>query len=154
MKTLLAPTEDFIKLERTSLDADASAGSNVTLTLANNNGMDNNTFIVIGIEGSEKAELVKINASVTPGAAVQVETLLFAHKKGEPVTVYRYDKRKFYGSVTEGGSYTELTGDGSPVTIQVDDPQGTRLEYSSSTYQYFHRCPSLSRMSVMLAWVG
>lgn len=137
MKTLLAPTEDFIRLERTTLDADVSAGSNVDLTLTNNNGMAENTFIVIGLEGSEKAELQKINEAVVAGTAVQVATLLFAHKKGEPVTVYRYDKRKFYGSLTIDGSYTELTADGSPASIQVDDPQGTRLEYSSSAYLYF-----------------
>ena len=137
MKTLLAPTEDFIKIERTTLDADASAGTNVALTLANNNGMAENTFIVIGLEGSDKAELQKINAAVTPGTGVQVATLLFPHKKGEPITVFRFDKRKFYGATTKTGSYTELTSDGSPVAIQVDDPQGTRLEYALSTYTYF-----------------
>lgn len=137
MKTLLAPTEDFIKLERTTLDADASAGSNVSLTLVNNNGMASDTFIVIGLEGSEKAELEKINDTVVAGTTVRVATLLRDHKKGEPVTVYRFDKRKFYGATSETGSYTELTSDGSPAAIQVDDPQGTRLEYSLSTYTYF-----------------
>lgn len=137
MRTLLAPTEDFIKLERTELDADASAGSNVTLTLKNNSGMADNTFIVIGREGSEQAELQKINQAVVVGTDVRVATLLFAHKKGTPICVYRYDKRKFYGATTATGSYTELTSDGSPVAIQVDDPQGTRLEYASSTYTYF-----------------
>jgi hypothetical protein len=137
MRTLLAPTEDFIKLERTELDADAAAGSNVTLTLKNNSGMADNTFIVIGREGSEQAEIQKINQAVTAGVSVRVATLLFPHKKGEPITTYRYDKRKFYGALTSTGSYTELTGDGSPVAIQVDDPQGTRLEYSGSTYEYF-----------------
>lgn len=137
MKTLIAPTEDFIKLERTKLDADATAGSNVSLTLENNNGMANNTFIVVGLEGSEKAEICKINAAVTAGVTVQVLTLLYSHKKGEPITVYRFDKRKFYGCATEGGSYTELTSEGSPKTIEVDDPQGTRLEYTDTVYNYF-----------------
>lgn len=137
MRQLIAPTEDFAKLERTTLAADVSAGSNVVLTLANNNGMAINTFICIGVEGSEKAELQKINAAVSPGTSVQVATLLFAHKKGEPVTVYRFDQRKFYGATSADGSYTELTGDGSPKDIQVDDPQGTLLEYSGSTYTYF-----------------
>lgn len=137
MRTLLAPTEDFIKLERTELDADATAGSNVTLTLKNNNGMAENTFIVIGQDGSEQAELQKINQAVTAGQSVRVATLLFNHKKGDSVTVYRYDKRKFYGCLTATGSYTELTGDGSPIAIQVDDPQGSRIEYSGSTYLYF-----------------
>jgi len=137
MKQFVATTEDFIKVERTILDADVSAGSNVTLTLKNNNGMAQNTFIVIGHEGSEQAELEKINAAVSGATAVQVATLLFAHKKGEPVVVYKYDKRKFYGATSASGSYTELVGDGSPVAIEVDDPQGTRLEYSGSTYTYF-----------------
>jgi len=138
MKTLIAPTEDFIKLERTILDADVSAGTDVSLTLLNNDHLAQNEFIVIGQEGSEKAELQQINAAVTAGKTVQVATLLFAHKKGEPVTKYRYDKRKFYGATSETGTYTELTADGSPVAIQVDDPQGTILEYTGAEgYTYF-----------------
>lgn len=138
MRTLLAPTEDFIKLERTTLAADATAGSNVTLTLANNDGMNDETFIVIGREGSEQAELQQINQAVTPGQAVRVATLKFDHKAGEQVTVFRYNQRKFYGSLTAGGSYTELTSSGSPANISVDDPQGTLLEYSSGEgYIYF-----------------
>lgn len=138
MRTLLAPTEDFIKLEHTVLDADVSAGSNVALTVLNNDKLAQNEFIVIGHEGSESAELCQINASVTPGTAIQVATLLRSHKKGEPITKYRYNKRKFYGSTTETGTYTELTSYGSPVTIQVDDPQGTFLEYTGvEGYLYF-----------------
>lgn len=138
MKTLLAPTEDFIKIERGVLDADVAAGSNVTLTLVNNDGLSQNDFIVIGREGSEKAELQQINAAVTAGTDVQVATLKFAHKKGEPITLYRYNQRKFYGALTEDGTYTELTADGSPKAIQVDDPQGTILEYTGGDgYVYF-----------------
>lgn len=137
MKTLYASTEDFIRRERTNLAADAAAGTNVTLTLADNTGMAQNTFLVVGREGSETAELVQINASVTAGQSVQVATLVFAHKQDEPVTVYRYDKRKFYGATTSDGTYTELTGDGSPVAIVPDDTQGAILEYTGSTYTYF-----------------
>lgn len=137
MRTFIAPTEDYIKLERTKLAADATAGSNVSLTLENNNGIIENIYIVIGQEGSEKAELQQVNQAVTVGQGVRVATLLFAHKAGEPVTVYRYNKRKFYGATTADGSYTELTSDGSPKTIEVDDPQGTKFEYTGTTYLYF-----------------
>lgn len=139
MRTLYAPTEDFIKKERTYLTADVTAGTNVDLTLASNDGMANETFIVIGQEGGEVAELQQINEAVTPGASVQVATLLRNHKAGEPVTVYRYNKRKFYGSTTADGTFNELTTDGSPVVIQVDDPQGTLLEYTGvEGYTYFY----------------
>lgn len=130
MKTLIAPTEDFIKLERSVLDADASAGSSVALTLLSNDGLADNDYIVVGREGSEKAELQQLDAAVVAGTAIQVATLKFAHKKGEPVTLYRYNQRKFYGATSATGTYVELTSDGSPKAIQVDDPQGTILEYT------------------------
>lgn len=138
MLTLLAPTEDFIIVERTKLNADVSAGSDVTLTLESNGGFAENDFVVIGQGGAEKAELEQINAAVAGGTDIQVATLLYAHKKGEPVVKFRYNKRKFYGATTKTGTYTELTSDGSPVTIQVDDPQGTYLEYTGGEgYTFF-----------------
>ena len=137
MKTLFAPTEDFIKVERTVLAADVSAGSNVSITLESNQGLAQNDYIVIGYEGNELAELEQINAAVSGNVAVQVATLKFNHKKGEPVVKFRYNKRKFYGATTETGSYSELTADGSPKDIQPDDPQGTLLEYSGTSYTWF-----------------
>lgn len=138
MRQFVAPTEDFIKLSRAVLDADATAGSNVTLTLVNNTGIAENSYIVIGWEGSETAEICLVNQAVTPGTNVRVATLARAHKSGEPITVYRYNKRKFYGSTTETGSYTELTAYGSPSEIHVNNPQGTLFEYSGGEgYVYF-----------------
>jgi len=122
MRSLLAPNEPFIKVETSKLAADATAGTSVTLTLENNNGFANADFIVIGYEGNELAELESINQAVTAGTTIRVATLKFNHVAGEPVTKYRYNQRKFYGATTVDGSYTELTSDGSPVTIQVDDP--------------------------------
>lgn len=137
MKSFVCPTEDFVRVELGTLAADASAGSNVTLTLINNDGLADNDFIAIGHEGNELCELAQINAAVTAGTTVRVGTLKFNHKAGEPIVKYRYNQRKFYGATSETGSYTELTSDGSPADIQVDDPQGTRFEYSDSTYTYF-----------------
>lgn len=137
MKIFYAPTEDFIKIERGVLDADATAGSNVSLTLISNQGYTNLDYVCVGYEGNELAELEQINQAVTAGTSIRVATLKFNHKKGEPVTIYRYNKRKFYGSTTAGGSYVELTSEGSPKDIQVDDPMGTLLEYAGTTYNYF-----------------
>jgi len=138
MRTLSAITEDFIKLERTRLSADIAAGTNVTLPLESSDGLSANDFIVIGYEGNELAELQQINQSVSSDTAARVATLKFNHVKGEPITKYRYNQRKFYGSLTENGSFTELTADGSPKGIQADDPQGTLLEYTGDEgYLYF-----------------
>lgn len=130
MRTLIAPTEDIIKVERSRLAADATAGTNVSLNLENNDSIVQYDYIVIGYEGSELCEIQQVNAAVTAGHTVQVATLKFNHGKNEPITKYRFNQRKFYGSLTEGGSYVELTADGSPKNIQVDDPMGTILEYT------------------------
>jgi phage gp36-like protein len=137
MRFLAAPTEDFIKLERTALTEDVAAGTNVSLPVQNSDGFSEDNYIVIGHEGSELAELQQVNQAVSAAGSVRVATLKFNHTKGESVTRYRYNQRKFYGATTAGGVYTELTGDGSPKDMQVDDPQGTVLEYSGNTYTYF-----------------
>lgn len=135
MKTLLAPTEDFIKRERGRLSADVAAGSSVNLSVDSSDGVQANDFIVIGYEGNELCELARVE-SVTNNT-VMTATLKFAHKADEPFVIYRFDKRKFYGATSATGSFTELTGDGSPKAISVDDPQGTLLEYTASIYTYF-----------------
>lgn len=136
MRLLVAPTEDFIKQERGSVASDATAGSSVTITLESNQGFAANDFVAIGYEGNELCELAQI-ASLSGNTGIVVSTLKFNHKAGEPVTMYRFNQRKFYGATSADGVYTELTGDGSPKTISVDDPQGTLLEYTGSDYTYF-----------------
>lgn len=135
MKVLLAPTEDFIKRERTKLSADAAAGSGVTLNVLNSDGYAVNDYIVVGFEGSEQAEIAILTA-VT--GETLTATLKLSHKQDEPIVKYRYNKRKFYGSLSAGGSYAELTSSGSPALIGVDDPQGTILEYTGGEgYLFF-----------------
>lgn len=136
MRFLIAPTEDFIKQEAGIIATDVTAGSSVSIVLDSSEELAANDYIAIGHEGSELAELQQI-ASVTNVTTIVVTTVKFNHKAGEPVRVYRFNQRKFYGSETETGTYVELTGDGSPAAISVDDPQGTRLEYSGSTYLFF-----------------
>lgn len=138
MKTLLATTEDVIKLARTSLSADASPGSSVTLNVLGNDGMSQNDYVVIGVEGTDTAEIQKINTVVAHGTSIQVATLIYSHKQDEPVQIFRYNERKFYGCTTIAGNYTELTAYGSPKTIDINNPQGTLLEYTGTEgYIYF-----------------
>jgi hypothetical protein len=136
MKVLLATTEDFIKREKTFVSADVASGAGAVIQTPNANGYAINDYIVVGWEGSEQAEMCKITN--VGGNNLTVDMLLLSHKQDEPIVKYRYNKRKFYGSTTAGGSYIELTGYGSPVQIQVDDPQGTILEYTGSEgYLFF-----------------
>jgi phage gp36-like protein len=135
MKALLAATEDFIKRERGQIAADANAGSNVTITVQSAEGVSSADHIVMGYEGSETAELCTVTGVTS--TTITVSALKFTHKADEPFVVYRFNQRKFYGASSAAGPYTELTADGSPKDISVDDPQGTLLEYSGTAYTYF-----------------
>ena len=135
MKRLQAPTEDFIKEERGRLRDDVAAGSSVAVPVESSQGVAVGKHVVIGHEGNELAEVCV--ASAVTDTSITVATLKFNHVAGEPFVVYRYNQRKFYGATSATGSYSELTADGSPKDISVDDPQGTALEYSGSTYTHF-----------------
>ena len=136
MKTLIASTENFIKRERTSVSADVTAGSNVSIPVENSDGIITGDFIVVGPEGSEQAELTQVSSATSQ--AIVVTLLKLPHYASDPITKYRFNKRKFYGSLSESGSYAELTSSGSPAEIQVGDPQGTYFEYSGlEGYIYF-----------------
>lgn len=136
MKTLLAPTEEFIRQSaRTTLEAQAQPGSNVDLTSANAAGFAVDDYIGLGTPGTETAELAKITA--ISGNTITVDTLLHIHQIAEPLVKYRYNQRKFYGSLTATGTFTELAA-GSPAAIRIDDPQGTPCEYTGAEgYLYF-----------------
>jgi phage gp36-like protein len=135
MKRLLAVTEDFIKGERGKLRADISAGSAVALPVESSQGVAAGDYIAVGYEGNELAEMCVVSS--VADTTITVATLKFNHKTSEPFVVFRFNQRKFYGSATSTGSYTQLSADGSPKDISVDDPQGTILEYSGSDYSYF-----------------
>lgn len=136
MKTLQAPTEDFIKREKTKIGADVDSGSSVAITVENEDGFEADDYIVIGRFGTETAELQQITS--VSDETLTVGTLDMNHEEGEPVTMIRYNQRKFYGATSKDGSYTELTSDGSPIDIQVDDPNGALIEYTGPEgYSFF-----------------
>jgi hypothetical protein len=136
MKVLVAPTEDFIKRERTRLSLNATPGNNAVISVENSAGMLVNDYVVVGAEGSEQAEVCQITA--VTNQSITVSVLKLVHYTYEPVVKYRYNKRKFYGCATISGTFLELTSYGSPAAIEVNDPQGTLLEYTGlEGYLYF-----------------
>lgn len=131
MQILLAPTEDVVLREKSFISADEVVGQ-TTISVENAQSFAANNFVVLGEIGNETAEIKKI-ASVGSDLLSVVLTVAtkFEHLKDSPIQVIRYDKRKFYRSSTETGAYTHLSAEGSPVDIQVDQPEGTEFEDSS-----------------------
>lgn len=141
MKILFAPTENFIKKRHSILSADTEAEAGV-IYVENNNGFVGEKFIVVGWEGSENAELRPLSGDPSGAQQLSLEKLDLPHKAGEPVTMYHFNRRKFYGSQTAGGAYTELPESSSDdgIEIEVNNPQGTPCNYDESGgegYLYF-----------------
>lgn len=131
MQILLAPTEDIILGEKTYFSADEAAGQTI-LSVENTQGFVAADYVVLDVLSSEIAELLKISSTSTNTITLTTATII-AHAKDAPIQVIRYNQRKFYRSTTEDGTYTHLSSEGSPVNIQVDQPEGTEFEDSAGT---------------------
>jgi len=131
MQILLAPTEDVVLREKTALSADEAAAQ-TTLSVYNPAGFTVGDFVIVDELGSEISELKKIASIDTSANTITLTVALSrAHSKDAPITKIRYDKRKFYRSSTKTGTYSHLASEGSPVLIQVDQPEGTEFEDST-----------------------
>lgn len=133
MKPFYAPTENFIKSEKTELAADISTTGVVTASVTNNNNYDADDYCIIEEEGTENGEIVKIQG-ISGNTVITFADVKLAHKKGAKITKIRYNQRKFYGCATKAGTYVVI---GSPATIEVDNPKGTYFEYTGTAYVYF-----------------
>ena len=129
MRILNAPTENIVFSEKTYSNADETAGQTV-LSVENPLGFSADDYVVLDIVGSEIAELLQVSTTSTNSITLAVATVI-AHAKDAPIQVIRFNQRKFYRSSTETGTYTHLSSEGSPVNIQVDQPEGTEFEDSS-----------------------
>lgn len=98
MKQIIFPTDPEIKIETSRLAADAAAGSSVTLTLDDNDGLTNTDFIAVGYEGAELCELEQINAAVS----------------GATGGTYTSDATNDYWTFTSTGTWTPTITPTSP----------------------------------------
>lgn len=130
MRTLIAPTEESIIVARTELSAAAAKGTAAVLALVNDDRVTDGCAACVGRRGSETAELVRLGVSE---AGEVTADLRLDHAAGEAVEVLRFDSRRFYGAATEAGAYSLLAA----AAISVDDPQGTRYEYTGTACAWF-----------------
>lgn len=136
MKIIRFGIDDIVKSSKGVISSDVSAGSSVVIGLQNADGFAIDDYVVIGIEGSETAELCQVTAVTS--TSITIGTLKLGHKQDDPVVKYRFNKIKFYGSTTRSGSYSHLASYGSPANIKPDNPQGALLEYTGvEGYEWF-----------------
>lgn len=104
--------------EVATLRVPSAAGSSVSLTIDNNSGLANADYVLIEDVSTSRAEIAKINAAVTAGTIIQVDTLKFPHNVGVKVYKIGYNQIKFFHSATVAGIKTLL---GSATDLDVDD---------------------------------
>jgi len=131
MQILLAPTEDIVLGEKTFLSAEIAATTTV-LPVFNTVGFVVDDYIAIDVIGSEISELRQISAIDASAKTITISVVTYIlHSKDATITKIRYNQRKFYRCSTETGTYIHLSSEGSPVAIQIDQPEGTEFEDSS-----------------------
>lgn len=128
MNRVAITNPDLSKQEYTKLTAAVSAGSDVSLSVENNQGFVANDLIIIPTEGKEKCEKEKI-ASVSGNNTIVVPTIKFAHLEGDEVRKTPYDQVILYFCVDEDGTYAAV---GTWVDINFDDLV-TYIDHSAGT---------------------
>lgn len=100
---------------KTYLTASVSAGG-TTLTVLDNTGttttgvgFSNNDYLIIGEPGSDKSEIVQVDAAVTDGTSITISALVFDHPIDTPVTKVLWNQIEFSGATTASGSKTVFT---------------------------------------------
>ena len=124
--------------ERAIMKAAVVAGSNKAITVDDNANLVNGDFLVFGEPIMAKSEIAKINAAVTPGTAIQVDSLTFPHAIGTPIYKIPYDQVKFYHADTLTGDKTLI---GSAVDIDVEDEYTVVVDSTNSTGYLFFQAP-------------
>src|SRR5690606_37639908 len=95
--TVNNPSLDGLEMTYLALSYQAGATS---IQVRNNQNFADTNKILIGHMGNEKAEVVSVSGTVTPGQTLGVTATLFAHNADDPVYRLKYDKIRFYRSTT------------------------------------------------------
>lgn len=121
--------------EKATLRVPSAAGSSVTLTLDNNSGLANADYVLIEDVATSRAEIAKINAAVSAGTTIQVDTLKFPHNVGVKIYLLKYNQIKFFHAATIAGEKSLL---GSATDLDVDDEFTEYVDATNSTgYAFF-----------------
>ena len=139
MQILIAPLESFVLAEKTEFSADEAVGQ-TELSVKNAKGFSANDYVILGTLGSSECELVQISSVASDLKSITLKSATkHTHKEDEPITQILYNQRKFYRATSESGTYSHLSGEGSPVDIKVDNPEGTLLEDTTGTSSSWYK---------------
>lgn len=94
---------DLSALEKTFLDADAAASS-TSMTVISGTNFSANQYVVVGIPGTEGAEIKKLSS--VAATSLGIAALTNSHVQGTPVYFIPFDQIELYSATAVGGSYS------------------------------------------------
>lgn len=114
------------------LDGDANSGD--TSLTANGLDFSNNQYLVLGVPGQLKTEIVQVSGSPTSTSITLVAALKFSHQRGDKITFIPYNQIT-YETSPDNVTFTPQTA----ISIQVDIPETyvQRSSDASTTYYKF-----------------
>ena len=131
----IARNVELIKnTEKTYLTASvAVAATTLTVRAVDTNSMANNDYLIVGEIGSENAEIMQINGTVSDGTSLTIDNngsggTRYTHAIDEPVYRIAFNRIEFSRATTEGGTKSVLATN----EIQPDDIY-TRYEDVANT---------------------
>jgi len=124
---------DYSGQEKSFLTA-APAAAAVSITVENTEGFADNDYIIIA-PGTEKAEIVQVNAAVSSDTSITVTALKFAHSINDKIFRTNYNQMKFYES-SDNDTYAAIAG--STTEMNFSDKY-TNYDYTSATSDYYYK---------------
>jgi len=104
----------------------ASAAAATSSTVENNTGFATNDYIVLGVLGEEKSELIILTSTTTSVTIGHSGGLTFDHAVRTPIAEIPYNQAEVYRATSQTGTYSLI----ATVDLTVDEPYTT---YSDAT---------------------
>lgn len=136
MRRIRLPNPILDKNYRTSVDADYSSGT--TLTVKSNTSFSANDFLVIGEPREETAEIKQLSSNTGATTMNLASALNFSHSKGTPVYKTPWDFISLERRTSSAGAWSEITQS----AIQWDNKLDETVYFDSaatSAYEYRFR---------------
>jgi len=132
--------DDVVEIALPSIEGNPSthltapiAALGTSQTFADNSGLTDGDYLILGDTGGETTEIVKINAVVVYGTAVTTSACVFPHGYGTKVTLIRFNQVAIYGSDTADDIAPTLID-----TINIDVAHGFNVIKVSTAYDYYY----------------
>jgi len=124
---------DVSGYSRTEVNAPLTAAG-TTLTVADNNNLEDNDWFVLGEVGDAKTEECDVNGAVTRGTSVTItNSTKFSHEIHAPVIRVLERGIKIYGAATDGGTGT-LIASVDAITSPIADAVSIQWDKEYTEY--------------------